>query len=1752
MATSTANTSREGNMGRDLGGRADTGTPLDQTPNTSRPLDDPFLSTHSSSNHPHRFSSFDTQLFAVNAATSPSQAKRALEAHLAETERRIQDASKLGTTLVEQRRELSERLKDVERQQGEAEIGPDLRQRLVEIEKEYNEVGRESARAFLGPKSRVASADATSSSPFAVDGRQPSTPSTFSSQANHSPSKLNVPSRKQRNQPSSRVKDIEFATEISTSLLSQVRNLQAILAERDEALKAVNLEKSRLEVEAEGLMQRLRSLDESEQRYKDENWNLETQTHELIAAAKVAADREQRLTQNLTSANAEKTTVQKELDELKQANARLAEDHALSRKLLESEAAGLRRNLTMGESERGALQRKVEELNHQNEELARAMAGRYRQEEAAPARDIISDDEDFGADQTTPEHSPPASPTKGTPRHNMLESETLKSSLHHAHRMIQNLKSNIHREKTEKIELRRMLQEARDELELRRNDVSLGGPSSAGKRRKVVPHQDTFKKPSRPNLLGLGRNSKSEILMDEAGWEDHDGQHSPSRSAASRLGVSSGTESRPVTDQSDAFETANEASDAFETANEREGTATETDAFETGAESFAPESSDDLTETEGRPVKGGTLRARRTSPLSLAKPGDQLSYMSTASTSTDEDDDYEIKTPVQQHQRLRLKINRGAAYRRSRVGSEGTLFGSNPTSARNSPASLLSNGSQGAPAGQSLFAELGELNTPDSEEGTEYEGTPSRASSQRSTPARGTSVPPPTAADLEILPSLRAQMTDASTMTDAPAPEPLPVLTAPEAAASTEARALTVGEAKVGEETPSAPEPLFEYQDAGVQYTGSKDVHEYHDAGVQHVEPPAPPQEVHEYLDAGVQHVEPPASPQEVRKYLDAGVQHIEPPTPAQEVHEYLDAGVQHESSVDKTEIPAIEAPIPLAPLALSYIQAQHTEPIAPAEPEPEAPVIEAPIPPAPLTLSYIQALHTEPISPVEPEPEIPAIEAPITPALLALSYVQAQQTEPISPVEPVPVPEPAITQAPAAPAPFALSHIQAQHTEPIAPVEPESEPEPIVETEPEPEPEVVHLQLSNITSQHTAPERVEVPELPAVEEVLTPLTFSSVQTQETEPIAPPPPEEQTRDVAVQETPLPIPEETKAPKMEDARPGFLGSMFGWNKPPAQHHIAEDDTSSEPFPQFGSETDEAKMPLKDMSSNIALRESANKENPVIIKPEPIPMVDQSSQTMLSATQIDMLLKDRNKRTSTVVEEDSQSTGSGSPGRQRSSSVIRHRKSDNSVKVRIADGEITIDEPPPRSPRRPGSANSVRSVVSATHPPLPPDHKQAIAAAAQRVSTPDAHAGQMGPPLAPASAYKSHPHLRPRTPNNQNSQSPGSRAGTTPRPRFSTGRSDVSSPVTRRSSVSSFASELDERFNIATPGMPGIPQGPAEGGTDPRMIQAITQTMIGEYLWKYTRKAGRGEMSDNRHRRYFWVHPYTRTLYWSDRDPSSAGKAELRAKSVAIEAVRVMTDDNPMPPGLHRKSLVILTPGRAVKFTATTGQRHETWFNALSYLLLRTGEESAASVEDSADPSQTITAEDVEEFNPSSYRTRTGGATSRSSYNSHNTRNTSPNRNSSRLSNRRPPTSTPSARAAAAAAERAELAPPQTVIKQPQGSMQGSISRLSNMFRPGSSLRGSFSSRRSRHSAMGVDRVESNIYDPTSGGIVQDVDHDSAEDLRLVIEQQEKEADRLENVRACCDGKHDVGSLAGRKGRLSSSLTGRHGDDAHHHH
>ena len=131
--------------------------------------DDPFVSRGKGPSR-QRYSNFDEELFAAGPGSSPRQARRALEAHLAETERRLDEAGKLGTALVAQRKVLAEQLQEIESLPAEDDLSPDLRQRLVDVEKEYNDLSRESARALL-PKQRVPSNEAAGGSPYVPEGR---------------------------------------------------------------------------------------------------------------------------------------------------------------------------------------------------------------------------------------------------------------------------------------------------------------------------------------------------------------------------------------------------------------------------------------------------------------------------------------------------------------------------------------------------------------------------------------------------------------------------------------------------------------------------------------------------------------------------------------------------------------------------------------------------------------------------------------------------------------------------------------------------------------------------------------------------------------------------------------------------------------------------------------------------------------------------------------------------------------------------------------------------------------------------------------------------------------------------------------------------------------------------------------------------------------------------------------------------------------------------------------------------------------------------------------------------------------------------------------------------------------------------------------------------------------------------------------------------------------------------------------------
>ncbi|OAG34525.1 hypothetical protein AYO21_11307 [Fonsecaea monophora] len=159
----------------------------------------------------------------------------------------------------------------------------------------------------------------------------------------------------------------------------------------------------------------------------------------------------------------------------------------------------------------------------------------------------------------------------------------------------------------------------------------------------------------------------------------------------------------------------------------------------------------------------------------------------------------------------------------------------------------------------------------------------------------------------------------------------------------------------------------------------------------------------------------------------------------------------------------------------------------------------------------------------------------------------------------------------------------------------------------------------------------------------------------------------------------------------------------------------------------------------------------------------------------------------------------------------------------------------------------------------------------------------------------------------------------------------------------------------------------------------VVDSIAQTMVGEWMYKYVRRRksfGVTEKADwdanksveeisqsvtnngVRHKRWVWLAPYERAVMWSSKQPTSGTalmgksgrKREFIVKSacprancqpVTIKSVLDVKDDNPMPKGAltgasFNRSILILTPQRALKFTATSQERHYIWLTALSFL------------------------------------------------------------------------------------------------------------------------------------------------------------------------------------------------------------------------
>lgn len=182
----------------------------------------------------------------------------------------------------------------------------------------------------------------------------------------------------------------------------------------------------------------------------------------------------------------------------------------------------------------------------------------------------------------------------------------------------------------------------------------------------------------------------------------------------------------------------------------------------------------------------------------------------------------------------------------------------------------------------------------------------------------------------------------------------------------------------------------------------------------------------------------------------------------------------------------------------------------------------------------------------------------------------------------------------------------------------------------------------------------------------------------------------------------------------------------------------------------------------------------------------------------------------------------------------------------------------------------------------------------------------------------------------------------------------------------------ASGFGHRHQLSTNTAYTASQSVASSNSQASVVDAIAASMIGEFMFKYVRKrkafggpetavdraAEEASLSSGgvRHKRWVWISPYERAILWSSKQPTSGsalmGKSGRKRKfldlsltvastdsaAVTIQSVLDVADNSPPPRNetLFNRSILILTPARALKFTTVSRERHYLWLTALSFL------------------------------------------------------------------------------------------------------------------------------------------------------------------------------------------------------------------------
>lgn len=263
------------------------------------------------------------------------------------------------------------------------------------------------------------------------------------------------------------------------------------------------------------------------ERLKEEVWNLEVANQELRSHLLES-------NQNLAKHNSDYAKLTKQLkaqseqiDIMKAQEEKSASVIEAMKARHEQETHQLRRHAATAQRENAQTQKQVEALNTElkivNAKLAIKMASSSRALDESVKADIpreISEDDDSETNNQNKSVSPSASTITSNRGQQALETETLKQSLAHAHRIISNLRSSYHKEKLEKFEIKKMLSDSQENIELMRKEMAswnsdtrgIAGGQNGGRGGNRMHGK---KKPvTRRKMGGVGRQPRGLCLND--------------------------------------------------------------------------------------------------------------------------------------------------------------------------------------------------------------------------------------------------------------------------------------------------------------------------------------------------------------------------------------------------------------------------------------------------------------------------------------------------------------------------------------------------------------------------------------------------------------------------------------------------------------------------------------------------------------------------------------------------------------------------------------------------------------------------------------------------------------------------------------------------------------------------------------------------------------------------------------------------------------------------------------------------------------------------------------------------------------------------------------------------------------------------------------------------------------------------------------------------------------------------------------